>query len=128
MATSNASTSVSGSNTTFQTSLANNDVIKITDTVNDRYFITKVAADPASNTALTITSAAPWTSTGASVEKLDDKYSAWLNPQNDGIVEYFGTSSAFSGYKVFAIKIVLLSDTQRIVPRVKAPRVLAITT
>ena len=128
VATTNASATVSGSNTLFESALANNDVIKITDTVNDRYFITKVSGAPASNTSLTITTVAPWTSTGATLEKLTDAHSVWLNPENDDVAEYYGASSAFSGFKVFAIKIVLLSDAARIAPRAKAPRALAITT
>lgn len=48
--------------------------------------------------------------------------------ENNGIVRYVcnSTDSSFDGYKTFAIKIVLTSDTTQIVPRVADMRTLAL--
>lgn len=124
---SNASVTISGSNTTFSSELSDGDVIKISDDANARYFVTKVDGAPASNTSVNITSTPPWSATGATIHKFDDPNQPFLNPQNDGIVEYFAESSVFSTYKSFAIKIILLSSDPSITPRVKSPRVLALS-
>ena len=124
--TTNATANLVGSNTSFST-LTDGDVIKVNDSANGRYFVTRVSGSPANNTLLTMATAAPWSSTGATVEKFDDSSAAFINPQNSNVVTYYGPTSAYSGYKYFAVKIVLLSSASNLTPRVKAPRVLALS-
>jgi hypothetical protein len=62
------------------------------------------------------------------VEKIAEKNSAFVNIQNGNVVRYFnGSYSAMDGYKNFAIKIVLLSDTDYRVPHVNNMRAIALS-
>jgi len=53
--------------------------------------------------------------------------SAWCNPSNYGIVQYEGADGqVYEGYKVFAVKIVLLSSDSAVVPRLQDMRGMAL--
>jgi hypothetical protein len=54
-----------------------------------------------------------------------------LYPDNNNIVRYVsgaktGTNAVYDGYKQFAVKIVPVSDTTSIIPRVKDMRAIAL--
>jgi hypothetical protein len=54
--------------------------------------------------------------------------SGFLNNQNFNIVRYFNSSLAkYDGFKVFAVKIVLLSPNSFSVPRVAEYRAIAVS-
>jgi hypothetical protein len=125
VSTTNAQANITGFSTLFTGNISQGDVLKITDYNNNRYFVSRANTDPGSNTTLTLTSNAPWTVTGATIEKFVVPNAPFKNPQNSGIVEYFAASSTFDSYKVYAIKIVLLAQATNIVPRVSNLRVVA---
>ena len=52
---------------------------------------------------------------------------AYLNGNNSGIIEYSNSSGArYSGYKTFAIKLVLTSESEAVVPRMRDVRAIAL--
>ena len=68
------------------------------------------------------------TNTVRSIDVITDKSSAFLNNQNYNIVRYFNSSLAkYDGFKVFAVKIVLLSSASYLVPRVEEYRAIAVS-
>lgn len=65
---------------------------------------------------------------GLNIDVITEKNSAFLNNQNFNIVRYFNSSLAkYDGFKIFAVKIVLLSSTGHLVPRVREYRAIAVS-
>lgn len=121
---------ITGTGTVVNTAIAVNDVVRVYQPLFPNNHIISVVtaantssftiADPISNTSMV--------STGLVVEKVIEKHSAFINVQNNNVVRYFNQSySAFDGYKIFAIKVVLLSDTDYRVPHVNDLRVIALS-
>jgi hypothetical protein len=66
--------------------------------------------------------------TGAAVSTVTLPQTGFKDPQNDKIVTYYNSSgSKFTTYKVFAIKILLLSDSTATAPAVKDYRAIALS-
>ncbi len=125
VSTTNASSNIVGFSTLFTGNINVGDVLMINDTTNNRYFVSKANTAPGSNTTLTLTSLAPWTTTGATVQKFVNPTAVFRDPLNDKILTYFAANSTFDTYKTYAIKIVLLAQAPNIVPRVNNIRVVA---
>ena len=65
---------------------------------------------------------------GADVSTVTLPQTAFKDPQNDTVATYFNsTGSKFSTYKVFAVKIVLLSDSTATTPAIKDFRAIALS-
>ena len=129
--TSNSSI-VTGSGTTFNTDLANGDIIRISDPLFDEQNFGIFSIDTvANNTSLTLTeevSNANIISSGLVISKLETPHTAYNNPLNDGVVRYFDfAGGAHDGYSTVAVKIVLLSATSQIVPRIDDYRVIGVS-
>lgn len=128
----NSNTTITGTSTLFQTEFANNDLIKIVNTDSDTDYEINVVASITSNTTLTLASASgPYsnaTATGFIVEKVDQPKAAFKYAKDSNIVRYYDNSqSAHTTYKIFAIKLVLLSDNTQNVPKIKDIRALAVS-
>ena len=85
-----------------------------------------------SNTTLTLSSASgPYsnaTATGFIVEKVDQPKAAFKYAEDSSITRYYdSTQSAHTMYKVFSIKVVLLSNTTQRVPKIKDVRAVAVS-
>ena len=66
--------------------------------------------------------------TGADIATVDLPQTAFKDPQNDKVATYYNSGGTkFATYKVFAIKIVLLSDDISTVPAVKDYRAIALS-
>lgn len=125
VATTNASANVAGSGTTFSDDLVEGDAVLIGNDSN--YFISTVD-EVTSNTAIVLTTPAPFSKFGATIEKLDEPQTAFRNPQNDNVVSYFNAAGAqFDEFKYFAVKIVLKSESTHVVPHVRDMRALALS-
>ena len=103
-------------------------LVKITNSdPNTDYQISTVAST--SSTTIVLDEAIGFANnTGASIATVDLPQTAFKDPQNDKVVTYYNSSgSKFATYKVFAIKIVLLSDDISTVPAVKDYRAIALS-
>jgi len=131
--TTQGSTSVTGSGTNFQTDFNDGDLIKIvaSDPETD-YFITSVAGEPSSATALTVSEEVPFDSVGTIYAKVNasdinqafqDRYA----PDNFEVSYYNSSNEKFLGYQQLAIKIVMTSDSTNVAPRINDYRALAVS-
>lgn len=106
------------------------DVVRIYNPAFPDNYVTAVVAS--SNTSsITLVSAIDspsLVSVGMKLEKVINKNAAFLNSQNNNIIRYHNSNlSPLDGYKVFATKIVLLSDTDFRVPFVDNIRAVAVS-
>lgn len=123
-------TTVTGVNTTFNSDIANGDVIVLyesTTFANAVYAVAVVANTPTatgfeiSKPLANVSLAAATLRVGVtSNSTIDFSHSAFNNIQNENVVRYYSTSvTPFDTYDTFALKVVLLSDTTYVVPRVE---------
>lgn len=128
----NSNTTITGTSTTFTTDFAQGDLIKIVNTDADTDYEINVVSAVSNNTTLTLSSASgPYsntTATGFIVEKVDQPKAAFNYSKDGGIIRYYdATQSAHTTYKVFAIKVVLLSNSTQNVPKIKDIRAVAVS-
>lgn len=65
---------------------------------------------------------------GFKIDTLTVENTAYQNPQNDGIVRYYGSSGeSYDNYSTVAIKIVLLAENRSLTPRVDDYRVIGVS-
>jgi hypothetical protein len=82
----------------------------------------------ASGTTITLDQNLEFTNTGASIDTVTLPQTAFKDPQNAKVATYFNSGGTkFSTYKVFAVKIVMLSDDTSTVPAIKDYRALALS-
>ena len=126
--TSSSNTTITGSGTTFSTDLVANDVIKVVSTnTNTNYDIAIVDA-VANNTSLTLKSSTSFSSTTATIEKVTQKKAAFKYNKENYIVTYFDKNlGRHSSYKVYAIKVVLVSSSTKLVPILNDVRAIAVS-
>jgi len=82
----------------------------------------------ASGTTITLDQNLGFTNTGAAIDTVTLPQTAFKDPQNSKVTTYFNSGGTkFSTYKVFAVKIVMLSDDTSTVPAIKDYRALALS-
>ena len=123
---------LTGFSTTFDTDLVTGDLIKIVNTDTKLDYEINVVGTVTNSTSLQLTSnTGPYsntTTTGLTIEKVTQPLTAFKYWADESVVQYYDTArSAYSTYKVFAIKIVLLSDNTQSVPTIKDIRALAVS-
>lgn len=118
-------TTITGSGTNFQTgtnSLAVNDVIKVYSPLFPENYFIAVVDSIASNTSLTINQAVSnnsYVGSGLLIDKIEYPNQAFNNSLNGNMVRYYNSQlNEFDGYNTFAIKLVLLSSSSGIVPKI----------
>ncbi len=121
---------ITGSYSTVNTDISVGSVVKVYNpTFPDTFFVDTVTAS--NTTTLTVSSAVSnndLQGSGLNIDIITDKNSAFRNNQNFNIVRYFNKSLAkYDGFKVFAVKIVLLSSASYLVPRVEEYRAIAVS-
>ena len=129
-----ANTTVLGSpSATFNTQIANGDLILISDPLfaNTNYAVALVANTPTA-TSFEINKAISNASLGAqkslNIDVISNKHSAFNNIQNDNVVRYYSSSlTVYDTYDTFSIKIVPLSDSSYVVPRVNDITVIGVS-
>ena len=128
-----ASATVTGSATNFGTDILVNDVVKIYSSTapNTNYFIATVASI-ANTTQLTLNSLVATNTaingSGLYIDKITDPYQAFINPQNNNVVRYYGLDlTEYDTFDVAQFKIILLSNNVNIVPRVNNLQALGVS-
>lgn len=130
-----ATTNATGSNTTingigssYDSELANNDLIKVVYTDDeDDYEVVSVANTPVAG-SFEISATLGTASSSASIQKITNKGEAFKYNQNSNEVRYHDSENrAYDGYKHLAIKIVLLSENEYNVPEVDDLRAVAVS-
>jgi hypothetical protein len=126
--TSSGNTTITGSGTSFSSVLAANDVIKVVDTNTNTDYDIAIVDAVANNTQLTLKSNTSFTSVTASIEKVTQKTAAFKYNRDGSVVNYFDSSLGLhSKYKIYAIKVVLLSSSSKIIPIVSDVRAIAVS-
>jgi hypothetical protein len=128
----NANNTLSGFSTTFDTDFIAGDLIKIVNTDTQADYEINVVGTVTNSTSIELVSnTGPYsntTTTGLTVEKVTQPLAAFKYWADSSVVQYYDTSrSAYSTYKIFAIKVVLLSDNTQNVPKIKDIRALAVS-
>lgn len=106
--------------------IANNDVLIFENAADGTYNIRTVTNVDA--THIYLSSAVSFSNTGVIVKKVTQVNGAFKNYENgaEGVVRYFNDSlGAFDGYKIVALKVVMLSDSYSLVPRLDDVRAIA---
>jgi hypothetical protein len=126
--TSSSNTIITGSGTTFSSDLAANDVIKVVNTNTNTDYDIAIVDAIANNTQLTLKSNTTFTSAFASIEKVTQKTAAFKYNKDSNIVNYFDSSLGLhSKYKIYAIKVVLLSSSSKMIPIISDVRAIAVS-
>lgn len=124
-------TEVVGIETNFTTDLANGDIIKISDPLFEVNFGIFSIDEVVNDTELVLTEPvtnANIISDGLIVSKLETPHTAFNNPLNNGVVRYFDEAgSPHDGYSTAAVKIVLLAESSRLVPKVDDYRLIGVS-
>jgi hypothetical protein len=124
--TSFSNTTITGTSTTFNTSLVAGDLVKIVNTSSTLDYDIIPVATVGGATSLTLAANASFSGTGLTIEKVTTLNEAFKYNRNSGIVRYYDINkSAHDGYKYLALKIVLRSNKNIIVPKVENLRAIA---
>lgn len=125
---SNSNTTINGFGTTFLSSLAANDIVKIVNTNTNTDYDINVVSSVTNDTTLVLVTNTTFSSAGVTIEKVTQPLAAFKYPRNNNVVNYFDSKRArHSTYKVFAVKVVLLSTTTQTVPILKDIRAIAVS-
>lgn len=124
-------TTVIGSETQFSSQLAANDLIKIYQPLFPNNYVVAVVDSIANNTSLTIRKPVAnngLVGDGLIIEKLEFKHQAFNNLLNDNVVRYYNEEMVeFDGYDTFQLKLVMLSESDHIVPKIDDVRAIGVT-
>lgn len=123
-----SNTTITGVDTTFSTTVVAGDLVKIvkSNTLTDYDLFPVVSV--ANNTSLQVTSNTSFTGTGNTIELVTQKKAAFKYTRNNYITRYHDSNNAaFDTYKYMAVKIVLLSPYNYLVPTLNDVRVLAVS-
>jgi len=132
--TANGTVTVSGSTVTgIGTNFANgsnageifvNDVVKIWNPYSPSAYAVATVIAIANSTSLTLNTTIANTSItqpGFQIDKVSNPYTAFTNPQNNGVVRYYNSSlNEMDTYDTLQIKMILLSNNISVIPRLSS--------
>lgn len=124
-------TNVVGVGTTFTTTFANNDLVKIYPALFTNTYEIAVVSSITNNTLLTLQTDITNTSVTGSGLKIEKVYKnqAFNNITNDNVARYYSSSmTEFDKFDSFALKIVFLSNDQYVTPFISGLRAVAAST
>ena len=114
--------------TTFSTTVVAGDLVKIVKSNTETDYDLLPVVSVANNTSLTVTSNTSFSGTGNTIELVTQKKAAFKYTRNSYVVRYHDSNNAaFDTYKYMAVKIVLLSPYNYLVPALNDVRVLAVS-
>ena len=114
---------VTGANTNFGTEIPVNSVVKIWNPLIPSNYVIAAVTSVTSNTTLTLDTAVSNTSIlgqpGYYIDLINDPSQTFNNPQNQNIARYYNTSlTPVDGYDTLQVKLVLISNSTSVTPRV----------
>lgn len=121
-------------NVIFSSGLMSGDLVKIYPSLFPENYVISSVSSVVSSTSLTL--GTPITSSdisnigssGLVIDKLLHKHQAFSNKNNNNTIRYYNTNmTVFDKYDTFAIKVVFLSDSQFIIPKIKNIRALGVS-
>lgn len=122
---------VIGIGTSFNTNFANNDMVKIYPPLFPNNYVIATVNSVTNSTHLVLSSTisnSSITGAGLKIDRIDYKYQAFSNKDNDNIVRYYNSEMVpFDTYNSLAIKVVFLSNSQFVVPKVKDIRAASVS-
>lgn len=130
--TTNSNTTLTGVDTAFTSALAAGDIVKIVSPGSPTAFEINVVESVSNNTVLVLSNSnGPYSNTstsGFNLEKVSQPKAAFKYSHDNNIVRYYDSNeSGYSTYKIFSVKIVLLSSSTEIVPTLRDIRALAVS-
>jgi len=125
--TSSSNTTLTGSGSSFSSSLVANDVVKVVQSNTLTGYDIAVVDAVANNTSLTLKANTSFSGI-ASLQKVTQPGAAFKYNRESNVVTYLDSSRGrHSTYKTFAIKVVLISSSTKYVPILKDIRALAVS-
>lgn len=125
------SANIVGSNTTFTTNLAVGDVVKLTNPLFSNNYMISTVNTISNNTLIildNIVSNSDVVGSGFLIDKIEYPYQAFNYSLNNNMVRYYGSNNEiYDGYNSFAVKLVFISDSDFIIPRVDDVRAIGTT-
>jgi len=121
----NGQSNVTGVNTSFTQYISNGSVVVISNGTSNAVFQATTVANDA---FVTLSGPIPFSLSSGTMYVFNDPLAAYLDPQNSNTVSYFNSTSLFSTYLTFQIKINLLANASYLVPRIEDVRAIAIST
>jgi hypothetical protein len=129
--TSLSNTTVIGSGTFFDNELAADDLVKVYSPLFPNNYFISVVDSVTSNTEIELKDAISNNNVvgdGLLIDKLEFKNQAFNNYLNDNVVRYYdGSMRQYDTYNTVAVKLVLLSESENIIPRVNNIRVIGVS-
>lgn len=126
-----SNTTVTGSNTLFDSEVSANDLVKIWSPLFPNNYIISVVDSVASNTSLTLRDSVSNNNVvgaGFNIDKIEFKNQAFNNFLNDNVVRYYdGSMREYDTYDTVAVKLVLLSNNDAVVPKIDNVRVIGVS-
>lgn len=123
-------TVIAGTSGAVNTDITVGDVVRVySPYFSNTYFVSTVTASNTTTFSIaTSVSNSSVLGTGFKVDKLTQKNVGYLDVQNHNVLSYFNSSQGFfQGFDSFAIKIVLLSDSGYVYPKVADLRAVAVS-
>lgn len=116
------SANIIGSNTSFTANLAVGDVVKLTNPLFSNNYMISTVNTITNNTLIILDNVianSDVVGSGFFIDKIEYPYQAFNYALNNNMIRYYGSNNEiFDGYNSFAIKLVFISDSDFIVPRV----------
>ncbi len=131
IATALSQSNVIGSNTTFDTTFANNNLVKIYSPLFPNNYMIAVVNSVTNSTHLVLKSNVVNNNVvgaGLKIDRIDYSQQAFNYSLNGNVVRYYDSNMGeWDGYNEFAVKIVFLSDNELIVPKIDYSRGIGVT-
>lgn len=132
ISTENGNNIIVGSGTSFNSTFAAKDLVKIWSPLFPNNYFISVVNSVTNSSQITLTSAIDDNNVageGFKIGKLGYKKQAFVyGGYHDGILRYYNTKmSEFTGFDTFAVKVVLLSSSQTNIPELEDIRALALS-
>lgn len=124
--TAQSNTEIIGFGTTFTSSLAANDLVKIVRLNSETDYDLIPVASVSNNTVLTLASDVSFSASACTIEKVNNPKEAFKYNRNNYVVRYHDSENrAYDGYKYMCLKILLVSDNSFNTPQVDDVRAIA---
>jgi hypothetical protein len=129
--TANGSSNVIGAGTSFNTALAVDDLVKVYQPLFPNNYVVAVVTAVTNSTQFTVgrpIANSGVVGSGMLVDLLSTKHTAFNNQLNDNVARYYDLGMVeHDGYDTMQVKIVMLSNSSAVVPRVDSVRGLGVS-
>lgn len=126
-----SSSVITGSNTLFDSEISADDMVKIWSPLFPNNYVISIVNSVSSNTSLTLKDSISNNNvvgSGFNIDKIEFKNQAFNNFLNDNVVRYYDSSNReYDNFNTVAVKLVLLSNNDSVVPKVDNIKVIGVS-